>query len=404
MRCCPSCMRWWRAGATVGVGTVVATWRSAPRPPGPSMLVGPGGEAVGSVSRAAASRARSTSSPRAWSPAARPVLQRYGVSDDDAYCRRADLRRHPRRLRRAVSQRDLPRARARSPTTSRRAARSPWPRSSSTPTPRGSGRRLVVRPEATSRRPTRVRSAATRADDAVTDDARGLLASGRTETLTYGPDGERRGEGHAGLRVLVRPAPPDARLRCHRLRRRRGPHGHLPRVRRDRRATRDPVFATAQPLSRRPTRSSSSGRTATSRPSATPVGSTGARSSASSPTTRSSTSRCSRSPCGCPRWRYVGAMGSRRTHEDRMRPAARGRAHRGRAGPALQPDRPRPRRPHAGGDRRQHRRRDRRPAVGRSRRPAGPPGRPHPPPRPAPQDAPQAAASVQAHAEGGAGT
>ena len=33
-----------------GVGTVVATFRSAPRPPGASMLVGPGGEAVGSVS------------------------------------------------------------------------------------------------------------------------------------------------------------------------------------------------------------------------------------------------------------------------------------------------------------------------------------------------------------------
>jgi xanthine dehydrogenase accessory factor len=41
---------WWRAGESVGVGTVVATFRSAPRPPGASMLVGPSGEAVGSVS------------------------------------------------------------------------------------------------------------------------------------------------------------------------------------------------------------------------------------------------------------------------------------------------------------------------------------------------------------------
>jgi xanthine dehydrogenase accessory factor len=31
-----------------------------------------------------------------------------------------------------------------------------------------------------------------RLDDAVTDDARGLLAAGRTATLHYGPDGERR--------------------------------------------------------------------------------------------------------------------------------------------------------------------------------------------------------------------
>jgi len=36
-----------------------------------------------------------------------------------------------------------------------------------------------------------------RADDAVIDDARGLLASGRSEVLCYGPDGQRRGEGMA---------------------------------------------------------------------------------------------------------------------------------------------------------------------------------------------------------------
>ena len=46
----PELLAWWRAGETVGVGTVVATFRSAPRPPGASMLVGPDGTAVGSVS------------------------------------------------------------------------------------------------------------------------------------------------------------------------------------------------------------------------------------------------------------------------------------------------------------------------------------------------------------------
>jgi xanthine dehydrogenase accessory factor len=48
-----------------------------------------------------------------------------------------------------------------------------------------------------------------RVDDAVTDDARGLLAAGRTETLTYGPDGERRGEG---LRVFVSAFAPRPRM------------------------------------------------------------------------------------------------------------------------------------------------------------------------------------------------
>ena len=39
----PELLDWWQAGESVGVGTVVATVRSAPRPPGASMLVGPDG-------------------------------------------------------------------------------------------------------------------------------------------------------------------------------------------------------------------------------------------------------------------------------------------------------------------------------------------------------------------------
>ena len=46
----PELMRWWEAGETVGVATVVATFRSAPRPAGASMLLGPDASAVGSVS------------------------------------------------------------------------------------------------------------------------------------------------------------------------------------------------------------------------------------------------------------------------------------------------------------------------------------------------------------------
>ncbi|PZS30382.1 MAG: XshC-Cox1 family protein, partial [Pseudonocardiales bacterium] len=41
---------WWRAGESVGVGTVVGTWKSAPRQPGASMVVGADGSVVGSVS------------------------------------------------------------------------------------------------------------------------------------------------------------------------------------------------------------------------------------------------------------------------------------------------------------------------------------------------------------------
>src|SRR5262245_23022266 len=77
-------MRWWRDGKTVGVGTVVATFRSAPRPPGASMLVGPAGEAVGSVSGGCVEGAVYDLG-QSVVTSGQPVLQRYGVSDDDAF-------------------------------------------------------------------------------------------------------------------------------------------------------------------------------------------------------------------------------------------------------------------------------------------------------------------------------
>ncbi len=55
------------------------------------------------------------------------------------------------------------------------------------------GRRLVIRPDPDSTVIGSLGSA--RADTAVIDDARGLLALGRSEVLKYGPDGQRRGEG-----------------------------------------------------------------------------------------------------------------------------------------------------------------------------------------------------------------
>src|SRR6476619_3728832 len=79
----PELMRWWRDGRTIGVGTVIATFRSAPRPPGASMLVGPSGEAVGSVSGGCVEGAVDELAQTVVGSGA-PKLQRYGVSDDDA--------------------------------------------------------------------------------------------------------------------------------------------------------------------------------------------------------------------------------------------------------------------------------------------------------------------------------
>jgi len=73
------------------------------------------------------------------------------------------------------------------------------------PDPARVGARLVVRGE------DEVTGSlgSSRADDAVRDDALGLLASGRSEVLGYGPDGERRGEG---MQVFVWAFAPKPRM------------------------------------------------------------------------------------------------------------------------------------------------------------------------------------------------
>ena len=80
----PELMQWWEAGETIGVGTVVATFRSAPRPPGASMLVGPDDTAVGSVSGGCVEGAVYELA-QSVVASGEPVLERYGVSDDDAF-------------------------------------------------------------------------------------------------------------------------------------------------------------------------------------------------------------------------------------------------------------------------------------------------------------------------------
>ncbi len=190
-------MAWWRAGETVGVGTVVATFRSAPRPPGASMLVGPGGEAVGSVSGGCVEGAVYELAESVLASGV-PVLERYGVSDDDAfavgltcggildvYVEKVNAETFPELGRVADDlENDRPVAVA---TVIEH------------PDPSWLGRRLVVRPP-DAEVPREGSLGSPRADDAVTDDVRGLLAAGHNQTLTYGPDGERRGEG---MRVFV---------------------------------------------------------------------------------------------------------------------------------------------------------------------------------------------------------
>jgi xanthine dehydrogenase accessory factor len=196
-------LAWWRAGDSVGVGTVVATFQSAPRPPGASMLVGPDGTAVGSVSGGCVEGAVYDLAQEVVAGGT-PVLERYGISDDDAfavgltcggildvYVEKVDQQSFPE-LGEIADDVEAGRAVAVATVIAH-------------PDPARVGARLVVRGE------DEVTGSlgSSRADDAIRDDALGLLASGRSEVLGYGPDGERRGEG---MQVFVWAFAPKPRM------------------------------------------------------------------------------------------------------------------------------------------------------------------------------------------------
>src|SRR5258708_35894050 len=75
--------KWWDAGETFGLATVVRTFHSAPREPGASLAVSAGGEVIGSVSGGCVEGAVYELA-RQVCESGQPVLQRYGVSDDTA--------------------------------------------------------------------------------------------------------------------------------------------------------------------------------------------------------------------------------------------------------------------------------------------------------------------------------
>ena len=78
--------KWWEAGETFGLATVVRTYRSAPRDPGAALAVASatGHEVVGSVSGGCVEGAVYELSLDVCQTGD-PVLQTYGVSDDDAF-------------------------------------------------------------------------------------------------------------------------------------------------------------------------------------------------------------------------------------------------------------------------------------------------------------------------------
>jgi xanthine dehydrogenase accessory factor len=197
--------KWWEADETFGLATVVRTYRSAPRDPGAALAVSSsaGHEVTGSVSGGCVEGAVYELSLDVCQRG-RPVLQTYGVSDDDAFAvgltcggiidifvERVDKDSFPALGAIAAAvERGEPVAVATviagpGQTGARRVI---WAGDAEVAGSLGSGPRL---------------------DAAVDDDVRGMLAQGLTGIRRYGAQGERRGDE---LSVFVNSFAPPPRM------------------------------------------------------------------------------------------------------------------------------------------------------------------------------------------------
>jgi xanthine dehydrogenase accessory factor len=210
-------MKWWDAGEAFGLATVVQTFSSAPREPGAAMAVSPGGEVVGSVSGGCVEGAVYELSGEVRQDG-QAVLQRYGVSDDTAFsvgltCGGIiDIFVEP------VSKEEYPEladiaaaVRAHEPVAVATVIEGPgkigarrviWPAEHDHDS--GSGSAAPARSLASGSL-----GSGDRLDQAVDDDARGMLAQGLTGVRHYGADGERRRDE---LAVFVQSFAPPPRM------------------------------------------------------------------------------------------------------------------------------------------------------------------------------------------------
>lgn len=195
-------LRTWQSGGVAAVATVVRTFDSAPRPVGASMVVEPDGSVAGSVSGGCVEGAVYELAQEVLGTGT-AVLARYGVSDDDAFAVGLTCGGTLDVFVQAVSRHTFPDfdmlvadVRGNVPV----AVATVVAHADSSRL----GRRIVVGASGI-----RGSLGSPRADAAVADDAKGLLAAGRSAILTYGPDGQRRGEG---MQLFVSSHAPPARM------------------------------------------------------------------------------------------------------------------------------------------------------------------------------------------------
>lgn len=178
------------SGETFALATVIDTYRSSPREAGAAMAVSASGEVVGSVSGGCVEGAVYEAALQAIESGT-PVRQMYGVSDDDAFSvgltcggtlhlwiEPVDRLRYPQ-LGAVIGAVD---------------GYQPVAVATVVSDPAGAGRlgrRRVVWPDSAEGD---LGAGGDRLAAALDDDVRGMLAQGRTGILRYGSDGQRRGD------------------------------------------------------------------------------------------------------------------------------------------------------------------------------------------------------------------
>jgi xanthine dehydrogenase accessory factor len=186
--------KWWDAGETFGLATVVRTFYSAPREPGAALAVSAGGEVIGSVSGGCVEGAVYELAQQVCQTG-QPVLQRYGVSDDTALSVGLTCGGIIEIFVEPVSKERFPEL---GDVAAAIKTGEPVAVTTVIAGPGRIGARRVVwaAPAGNGSGPAAsgTLDAGERLDQAVDDDARGMLAQGLTSVRHYGEHGERRGD------------------------------------------------------------------------------------------------------------------------------------------------------------------------------------------------------------------
>jgi xanthine dehydrogenase accessory factor len=174
---------WYDNGMTFGLATVVHTFRSAPRQPGASMAVSPQEEVVGSVSGGCVEGAVFEAAKKAIETGS-PLFEKYGFSDDDAFAVGLTCGGILHVFVEPVSRQTFPELRDVADSVNRR---EPVAVATVITADKNVGARRVIWGDRTSGT-----LGTPGLDYAIDDDARGMLAQGATGQRHYGVDGQRR--------------------------------------------------------------------------------------------------------------------------------------------------------------------------------------------------------------------